>query len=292
MSLWDNIAADIADATGQQATLEHQGSVGGGCINQAQRVRFAGTDYFVKLNNASQFDMFVAEADGLTELRQCSALHIPTAVCYGHDEQSAWLVMENLSLGGRGDPVVLGEGLAAMHRITAGQYGWYRNNTIGATPQDNTRSDNWIDFWQQQRLRFQLDLAARRGAASRLLSQGEKLLLELPLLFDSYQPLASLLHGDLWSGNYAYLQSGEPTLFDPAVYYGDREADLAMTELFGGFSSDFYAAYNNAWSLDSGYRTRKTLYNLYHILNHFNMFGSGYAGQAQRMMDSLLSELR
>ena len=141
-------------------------------------------------------------------------------------------------------------------------------------------------------MQFQLDLAERRGAAARLLSQGERLLLDLPVLFDSYQPVASLLHGDLWSGNYAYLPSGEPTLFDPAVYYGDREADLAMTELFGGFGADFYAAYNNAWPLDSGYRTRKTLYNLYHILNHFNMFGGGYLGQAQRMMDSLLSELR
>jgi fructosamine-3-kinase len=292
MSLWDRITADIAAATGQQATLEHLGSVGGGCINQAQRVRFAGTDYFVKLNNSSQLDMFVAEADGLEELRQCAALHIPVVVCYGRDEQSAWLVMENLLLGGRGDPVALAEGLAALHRITAGRYGWYRNNTIGATPQDNTSSDNWIEFWQQHRLRFQLDLAASRGAAARLLTQGEKLSLELPQLFDGYLPQASLLHGDLWSGNYAYLQTGEPTLFDPAVYYGDREADLAMTELFGGFGADFYAAYNNAWPLDAGYRTRKTLYNLYHILNHFNMFGGGYAGQAQRMVDSLLSELR
>ena len=292
MASWEQIAADIAAATGQQSVLQQQGAVGGGCINQAQRVRFAGTDYFVKLNNASQLDMFVAEADGLNELRQCTALHIPVPVCYGNDEQSAWLVMENLSLGGRGDPVVLAEGLAAMHRITAAQYGWFRSNTIGATPQENTCSDDWIEFWQRHRLQFQLDLAERRGAAARLLSQGERLLLDLPVLFDSYQPVASLLHGDLWSGNYAYLPSGEPTLFDPAVYYGDREADLAMTELFGGFGADFYAAYNNAWPLDSGYRTRKTLYNLYHILNHFNMFGGGYLGQAQRMMDSLLSELR
>jgi len=179
-----------------------------------------------------------------------------------------------------------------MRRRRNPAYGWYRPNTIGATPQDNTCCDNWVRFWQQNRLQFQLDLAARNGAGGRLLSQGERLLVELPALFGSYLPEASLLHGDLWSGNYAYLQSGEPTLFDPAVYYGDREADLAMTELFGGFGADFYAAYNNAWPLDSGYRTRKTLYNLYHILNHYNMFGSGYLGQAQRMLDSLMSELR
>jgi protein-ribulosamine 3-kinase len=292
MSLWKNIAAAIETATGQQAALEQQGTVSGGCINQSQRIHYGDTDYFVKLNSASLVDMFAAEFDGLNELRQCTALHIPAPLCWGNDDQSAWLVMENLMLGGRGDAVALGEGLAAMHRISRDQYGWCRANTIGSTLQVNTPSDDWVEFWQVQRLQFQLDLAARKGAAGRLLSQGEKLLVQLPVLFDSYVPEISLLHGDLWSGNYAYTQAGEPTIFDPGVYYGDREADLAMTELFGGFGPDFYAAYNNAWPLDSGYRTRKTLYNLYHILNHFNMFGGSYANQAQRMMDSLLSELR
>jgi fructosamine-3-kinase len=289
--VWKNIAADIATATGQPAPLEQQGAVSGGCINQAQRIRCGNTDYFVKINSARRVDMFAAEFDGLNELRLCATLHIPAPVCWGHDEQSAWLVMEYLVLGGRADPVALGEGLAAMHRISREQYGWFRDNTIGSTHQDNTRSDDWIEFWQVHRLQFQLDLAAHKGAAARLLSQGEKLLVEFPALFESYVPEVSLLHGDLWSGNYAYTQAGEPTIFDPGVYYGDREADLAMTELFGGFGSDFYAAYNNAWPLDRGYRTRKTLYNLYHILNHFNMFGGGYEHQAQGMVDSLLSEL-
>ena len=292
MSLWKNIAANIATATGQQAALEQQGTVSGGCINRAQRIRYGGTDYFVKLNSASLVDMFAAEFDGLNELRQCTALHIPAPLCWGSDDQSAWLVMEHLALGGRGDPVALGEGVAAMHRISRDQYGWYRANTIGSTLQVNTLSDDWVEFWQIQRLQFQLDLAARKGAAGRLLSQGEKLLVQLPALFDSYVPEISLLHGDLWSGNYSCTLAGEPTIFDPGVYYGDREADLAMTELFGGFARDFYAAYSNAWPLDRGYRTRKTLYNLYHILNHFNMFGGGYANQALGMMDSLLSELR
>ena len=289
--MWKNIAADIATATGRPAALEQQGAVIGGCINQAQRIRCENTDYFVKLNSASRVDMFAAEFDGLNELRQCTALHIPVPLCWGSDDQSAWLVMEHLALGGRGNPVALGEGLAAMHRISREQYGWFRDNTIGSTHQDNTLADDWIEFWQVHRLQFQLDLAARKGVSGRLLSKGEKMLAELPALFESYVPEASLLHGDLWSGNYAYTQAGEPTIFDPGVYYGYREADLAITELFGGFGSDFYAAYNNAWALDSGYRTRKTLYNLYHILNHFNMFGGGYESQAQGMMDSLLSEL-
>lgn len=179
-----------------------------------------------------------------------------------------------------------------MHRITQTQYGWQRDNTIGATPQPNTQSRDWVDFWRRQRLQFQLDLAAANGAPRALLAGGEDLLERFPALFAGHAPAASLLHGDLWSGNHAYTRSGEPAIFDPAVYYGDREADLAMTELFGGFGDDFYAAYNACWPLDPGYGTRKTLYNLYHILNHFNLFGGGYAGQAQRMTDALLSELR
>ncbi len=292
MSIWENMRNDIEAATGVSASLDQQGSVGGGCINQASRIRYGGTTYFVKLNTASGYDMFAAEAKGLEELRQCNALRIPAPVCVGSDRQSAWLVMENLALGGHGSGTDLGEGLAAMHRITRDKYGWDIDNTIGSTPQENAWLDDWFDFWRERRLRFQLELAARNGAGSGLLSRGEALLEEFPRLFDGYTPQASLLHGDLWSGNYAYTSAGEPAIFDPAVYYGDREADLAMTELFGGFGRDFYAAYNNAWPLDSGYSVRKTLYNAYHILNHFNLFGGGYLSQAQRMIESLLSELK
>jgi protein-ribulosamine 3-kinase len=291
MSIWENIRNDIEAATGVSASLDQHGSVGGGCINEASRIRYGDITYFVKLNTASGYDMFVAEARGLEELRQCMALKIPEPVCVGSDRQSAWLVMENLALGGHGSGAELGEGLAAMHRITRHQYGWDIDNTIGSTPQENAWMDDWPDFWRERRLRYQLELAARNGAGGGLLSKGKALLDVFPCLFDSYAPQASLLHGDLWSGNYAYTSAGEPAIFDPAVYYGDREADLAMTELFGGFGGDFYAAYNDAWPLDSGYSTRKTLYNLYHILNHFNLFGGGYLGQAQRMIETLLREL-
>jgi len=225
-------------------------------------------------------------------LRESKTLKIPEPLCVGSNARSAWLVMENLSLGGQGSDALLGEKLADMHRVTRDAFGWDIDNTIGSTPQENAWLDDWIDFWRVRRLRFQLDLAARQGAGRGLLSKVERLIDEFPALFDGYRPLASLLHGDLWSGNYAFTSTNEPVIFDPAVYYGDREADIAMTELFGGFGRDFYAAYNNAWSLDAGYPVRKTLYNLYHILNHFNLFGGGYASQAQRMTESLLSELR
>jgi fructosamine-3-kinase len=292
MSLWENIAYDLAAATGVTAELQRQGEVGGGCINEASHIRYGDTDYFVKLNSARQADMFAAEAAGLAALRQCKALRIPAPVCHGSDAQSAWLVLEYLPLGGRGNAQALGEGLAAMHRVTRDRYGWERDNTIGSTPQQNTPGDDWTEFWRERRLRFQLELAARHGHGGRLQARGELLLDSLAQLFDGYTPAASLLHGDLWSGNHAYTQAGEPAIFDPAVYYGDRETDLAMTELFGGFGAGFYGAYENAWPLDPGYRTRKTLYNLYHILNHLNLFGGGYLGQAQGMIDRLLSELR
>jgi fructosamine-3-kinase len=163
------------------------------------------------------------------------------------------------------------------------------DNTIGSTPQHNNRESNWVRFWQKQRLGKQLEFAADNGYGGQVLRLGEKVLEKVPVFFSDYQPAPSLLHGDLWGGNAAVTTQGEPVMFDPACYYGDREADLAMTELFGGFGRDFYAAYQTIYPLDSGYAQRKTLYNLYHILNHLNLFGRGYLGQATAMMERLLT---
>lgn len=291
MSLWDSIAADIAAATGRQAELSGQIATGGGCINQTMRVHYGDDSYFVKLNTASRADMFVAEALGLRELQGSHTLKVPEPVCWGDDGDSAYLVLEDLEPGGYGDLAALGEGLAAMHRVTRPQFGWDMDNTIGSTLQVNTLNDDWVAFWREHRLRFQLELAAQNGHGGRLQSQGEKLLDAFPALFADYSPVASLLHGDLWSGNYAFTRAGEPVIYDPAVYYGDREADIAMSELFGGFGADFYAAYRANYPLDAGYGVRKTLYNLYHILNHLNIFGDAYRSQTYRMMDVLLAEL-
>jgi fructosamine-3-kinase len=177
-----------------------------------------------------------------------------------------------------------------MHRKAWGQFGWHRDNTIGSTPQTNTPARNWVDFWRRNRLGFQLALAHRNGYGGRLQDRGRRLLERFPTLLD-HAPQSSLLHGDLWGGNMSFDRGGNPVIYDPAVYYGDRETDLAMTELFGGFGGDFYAAYEEAWPLAPGYPTRKLLYNLYHILNHLNLFGSGYLGQAQGMIERLLAEL-
>ncbi len=292
MSLSAHICRHIAETRGGSGCLGGDSSVGGGCINQTRRLECDGTTYFVKFNSADLATMFEAEALGLTEMAASNSIRVPQPVCWGTAQGHAYLVMENLDMGGRGSARTLGQQLATMHRHTQPQFGWHCDNTIGSTPQPNKRSDDWIQFWRDQRLGFQLELAASKGFGVRLQQGGAQLMARFPALFDGHQPAASMLHGDLWSGNYGFTQEGEPVIFDPAFYYGDREADLAMTELFGGFGADFYAGYQEAFPLDAGYALRKTFYNLYHILNHANLFGGGYASQAQGMIDRLLSELR
>jgi fructosamine-3-kinase len=199
--------------------------------------------------------------------------------------------MEYLDMCGSANQAVLAEQLAAMHRVTAVQFGWEIDNTIGSTLQPNTWNNDWLDFWSERRLGFQLKLAAENGYGGALQSLGEKMLIEMPKLFTGRTIQASMLHGDLWGGNVAAMKDGTPVIFDPAFYYGDREADLAMTYVFGGFSADFYASYLNAFPLDDGFVVRKTFYNLYHIINHLNMFGGGYLGQAIHMLEQVLAEI-
>ncbi len=288
---WSEIADAVSAALGEPFAVENQSNIGGGCINSAFRVEGGGRRYFVKFNSANLLDMFEAEAEGLNEMARADAVYVPQPVTTGISDSHAYLVMEYLETGSSGDMQTFGEQLAQMHRYTRDRFGWHRDNTIGSTSQPNDWSSDWIAFWREQRLGFQLELAHRHGAGSTLYDRGQQLMEHVADFFTDYQPVASVLHGDLWSGNYAFTRSGEPVIFDPAVYYGDREADLAMTELFGGFSRAFYDGYDAAWPIDPGYATRKTFYNLYHILNHFNLFGGGYASQAQRMIDQLLSEV-
>lgn len=293
LDLWGEIAADIAQATGTPFSPEPPQGIGGGCINTSLRLRDPRRTFFVKLNEAHRLDMFQAEAAGLTDLAATRTLRVPRPVCAGQAQGRAYLVLEYLELGrpGRDGPVLAGQGLAALHRHTGRQFGWRRDNTLGATPQPNDPLPDWVAFWRERRLGFQLRLAARNGYRGRLQDQGQRLLEGLPALL-GHAPAPSLLHGDLWGGNLGYDPTGQPVIYDPAVYHGDREADLAMTELFGGFPASFYDAYREAWPLDPGYAARRVLYNLYHVLNHLNLFGGGYLGQAQGMLERLLAELR
>ncbi len=284
------IAQAIAQATGRPFRPSGEAAAGGGCINDARVLHGRdGSRYFLKLNAAPRRAMFEAEAAGLAEILATGTLGAPRPVCWGEADGRAWLVLEHLELGGRGSAAALARGLAAMHRVSRPQFGWRIDNTIGATPQPNAPDADWVAFWRARRLGHQLELARRRGAGRRLIERGARLLEVLPAFFSDYRPVPSLLHGDLWGGNYGYA-GGEPVVFDPAVYYGDREADLAMTELFGGFPAEFYAAYREAWPLDPGYGVRRGLYNLYHVLNHYHLFGGGYAAQAEAMMGRLLAE--
>lgn len=286
------LAGAIGAATGQAFEIAGRRTLGGGDINQAELwLGRDGRRYFVKLNRADRLPMFEAEADGLRELARSGAIRVPVPVCSGSEREHAGLVLEYLEMDRHGDAADLGRRLASLHRTTAERYGWWRDNTIGATTQTNAWLDDWPTFVRERRLGYQLRLAARKGAPKRLIASGERLLDHLDAFFAGYRPAASLLHGDLWGGNYGYAQ-GAPVLFDPAVYYGDREADLAMTELFGGFPAAFYAAYQEIWPLDPGYATRKHLYNLYHVINHFNLFGGGYASQAEQMIERLVAECR
>jgi protein-ribulosamine 3-kinase len=250
-------------------------------MKAVRRAEIDGVQRFVKTGSAARADAFAAEADGLQALGQ-AGLRVPEVVSHGVEGDEAFIVLEYLELQSKGDFAALGRMLAAAHRHTGPRFGWHRDNYIGSTPQQNGWCDDWGTFWRERRLRPQLELARRNG-----FDLEEKNLLEL---LAGHQPPPCLLHGDLWRGN-AGFTAGGPVVFDPAVYYGDREADLAMTELFGGFPPAFYASYDEIYPLERGYQERKHVYNLYHLLNHLNLFGGGYLGQVKQTLRLLLGFL-
>ena len=293
MNFWADIERQISAVTGTRFRIERRDAVGGGCINAAWKVEGHGQRYFVKTNEADVASRFAAEAVGLRVLRSADVIRAPDVLCVGQNDEASWVVLEYLELRLRDArcDAALGEQLAALHRVKHERYGGV-DESIPSTAQPNSPSNDWSAFWRDCRLGFQLKRARRNGYTGALQRNGEKLLARVPQLLESQEPPASLLHGDLWSGNAAADEHGAPVVYDPAVYYGDRETDLAMTELFGGFSKSFYAAYRGAYPLDAGYAVRKTLYNLYHVLNHLNRFGGGYLQQSEAMIHALLAEVR
>jgi len=232
--------------------------------------------------------MFEAEADGLRELKSAKAIRVPEILSCGIENGESFLELERFTFD---RPTAeterqFGERLAALHRHATNRFGWFRDNTIGPTPQVNTWSDDWVGFFREQRLEFQLNLAVANGYGADVSAPGQKLSAELTDLFIGYEPDASLLHGDLWGGNWGSV-SGEPVIFDPAVYYGDRESDIAMTMLFGGFGKAFYEAYEKSWPMAPGHEQRLKLYQLYHVLNHLNLFGRSYLGRTKELLRKL-----
>ena len=284
------VIRDLERRTGFRGDSSGVRVVSGGSINQAFKVPGDSRPLFVKINRAVALPDFEAEAEGLETLGAAGGVAVPAAIASGSVGDTAYLALEWVEPGSRTTAAQrrLGSGLASQHRATNDRFGWHRDNTIGATPQRNTPSEDWLEFFRRQRLEFQLELAQRNGLPGQQLSQGRKLCERLESFFSGNRPKPSLLHGDLWSGNWGTDEAGTPYLFDPAVYYGDREADLAMTRLFGGFGEAFYAAYDDRWPLAPGWKRRADLYNLYHLLNHFNLFGAGYLGQVANVLTRLL----
>jgi protein-ribulosamine 3-kinase len=280
--LKESIKNQIESLLNQKIISEH--SVSGGCINDA-RILTTGyqNKYFVKINNHHPTDMFMKESNGLKEIARSNTIRVPKVISINED----FILLEVIISGKRSHNFSeeFGLNFARMHKYCGNEFGFYEDNYIGSTPQLNVSSEiektNWAIFYFNKRLLYQFKLAETNGFVNeefrRVFRQLEN---KINTIFECQSIKPSLLHGDLWSGNYMIDENGNACLIDPAVYYGHREADLAMTKLFGGFDYKFYSSYNEEYPLDDGYEYRENIYKLYHILNHLNLFGMGYYRQA------------
>lgn len=286
---WSGINSELQKAGVHPHSGRAPQPVAGGDISAAWRVDTKDGDLFIKTGPHTAIDMFTAEAEGLSEIAATGAIRTPRVIAFGMSEETAFLALEWLSFDQAEalNDRLCGQQLAELHNNSKDRYGWHRDNTIGLTSQINTWNDSWIDFFREHRLHYQLRLAKDNGFSGELQTAGARLTKRMPVYFDSAEISASLLHGDLWGGNRSST-NGMPVIFDPAVYYGDRETDLAMTKLFGGFGAEFYAAYETECTPREGHEERQHLYQLYHVLNHLNLFGSAYLGQAMRLIEKLL----
>lgn len=272
----DEALTDLRKATALTLPSPQITPVHGGDINTTYQLCSGETRLFIKSHSAPMAEaMFAAESEGLTALSQCRAFKIPNVVYQGTAHGVHYLVLEHLDMIGTGNWHAMGTALATLHRISSNQFGWQAPNFIGTSPQINAPCRDWAKYWWQNRLVPQLDYCHKNGLI-RLSQLTDRLQSTNDRLLTDHRPEPSLLHGDLWSGNAAFTTDGTPCLYDPACYYGDREADLALTELFGGFPTEFYQSYTSEWPLDEGYAARKEWYNLYHLLNHANLFGGHY----------------
>ena len=288
---WQALGDLLSECIGFQSSRLQATPLQGGDINQAYRLDDGRQQVFVKLNRGERLEMFTAEQAGLEAIRNCGSIRVPEVYATGCVGDQAFIAMEYIEFGGKIEDDQFASALAAMHNCSQQRFGFACDNTIGSTAQPNTWTDNWVDFWRHCRLGFQLELARKKGLDPKMVDAGEELCGTLDLFFSDYLPQASLLHGDLWQGNYAADKSGQVVIYDPACYFGDHEADLAMMELFGHPGERFFEVYRDSFSINDGYPLRRDLYNLYHLLNHANLFGERYAGQALSMTQKLLAQV-
>lgn len=290
---WSRIEAAIGAATGQPARVADSRAIGGGCINDARALVLAdGRRFFLKRNNAAPPHFFQREAEGLAALAAPGILRVPRVIAAGGGDDdcggAAFLLLEWIEPGPRRSRFLdeLGRALAQHHQATLRPLsGGPADNYIGSSTQPNALTEDWVAFWRDQRLGHQLELARRNGLLDKELEAlGEKLRERLGEFLAMPAEPACLLHGDLWAGNVMADADGAPVVLDPAVYWGRREADLAMPLLFGGFDSRFFQAYEDVWQLAEGSEERLDLYKIYHLLNHYNLFGAGYRPQCVALM--------
>ena len=258
-----------------------------------QKVKGVNRYYFLKTGSINDLPLLISEKIGLEALALVGAVKVPKVFFLGETSTCSFLICEYLDLNKDNliSGEILGKQLALLHQNSNECFGLNEDNWIGLSPQKNHWHENWISFFKKYRLQPQLTQAFERGYRANLEKKADRLMEILPLFFDQYKPKPSLLHGDLWSGNWGTINNTTPVVFDPAIYYGDRETDLAMTKLFGGFPQAFYDAYNYQWTLDYGFKVRQNLYNLYHLLNHLNLFGEVYLRQTIDVLEQLLSEI-
>ena len=257
------------------------------------RVQSEKATFFLKIGSSNDLNRFTAEARGLELISLTKTIQTPRVFSVGSIEDNAYILMEFLDMRGQThySALELGKQIAKMHKNSADSFGLEQTNWIGLTKQHNKQEVDWVVFFRDQRLLPQLELAYSKGYIAALEDKAKQLLNNLDVFFEDYSPVPSLLHGDLWSGNWGTLSNNKPIIFDPAVYYGDRETDIAMTLLFGGFPQEFYESYNHTWSMSPSFNTRQDLYNLYHVINHLNIFGISYLPQSENLLDKLISKL-
>lgn len=292
MSLDIEQAAAVARTLGLDQHGLRVDTIPGGDIAEASLLRAADANVFLKTLPLEQSGLLSAEADGLEALTGTGTVRVPRVIRRGMQGDIAWLALEFLQLRRRSPraDARLGHQLAEMHRSTGKQFGWHRNNYIGRTPQINTPETNWTTFFAEHRLGAQFDRLRRSFSDQGWKDIRNEVISSWETVAAMHQPPPSLIHGDLWRGNAAALDDDGPVIFDPAVHYADRECDLAMAHLFGGFDDAFFTAYNDAWPLPQGYKTRRLFYKLYHMLNHANLFGDSYVDACNQLCRRILNE--
>ncbi|WNO11042.1 fructosamine kinase family protein [Teredinibacter sp. KSP-S5-2] len=287
---WNPILQQLSTASDSPIQINKLTPVTGGDIHNSYiLITTDGKRFFIKTNTVDCEPVLATEAEALEAIRETQCIKTPCPFTYGTTNQCAYLAMEYLSFTSHPqNQSTLGKQVAMLHRNLCKKYGWQGDNYIGRSPQFNLWHTNWCEFWITQRLIPQLKMAYQTGFSSQLAPFEQQLTKAIQSVLQDHQPDPSLLHGDLWSGNAGHLEDGTPAIFDPASYYGDREADIAMTELFGGFSPAFYQSYRDQWPIDGEYKRRKPIYNLYHMLNHLNLFGGGYLNSCLSLINTII----